>query len=420
VQIYVDQGNTTYGRTDMLEGANAEIADDWAWEVVISGTGEPGAVKALQADSGSTSSKGIELSGDISTSTITFTISKSVIGSDVSTYRYIIVIGSQDGFGPGKWRDVDAEAKTWRMGGGANPSAVDGIDYDPNVLDIMLDNTSDQTAMLSSYSVSEQSYAKLTGIEMPEVAQQIYGAKVVSTTATTAIFEWSTTQPSQGHITCDEISGDEELATAGGFSHSIQITGLSAGTDYSCSLIISGLEPVILNLSTTTEIDTTAPEILNINVEVLMDNRIKVSWYTSEITAKNHEISTDMVFDAGTWWLRVISADSSANVNQSTLIEFEIPELDDDNVTTPNTNEDDDIDSNDDSKVVSDDTKGVSDLLSNPMTQIMLMLVAILVIIALIRSRRGTLDYSFDEEFTSNPDVEERDEVDELLDSIDV
>ena len=49
-----------------------------------------------------------------------------------------------------------------------------------------------------------------------------------------------------------------------------------------------------------------------------------------------------------------------------------------------------------------------------------LMLVAILVIIALIRSRRGTLDYSFDEELASNPDVEERDEVDELLDSIDV
>jgi alpha-amylase/alpha-mannosidase (GH57 family) len=448
VQIYVDQGNTTYGRTDMLEGANAEIADDWAWEVVISGTGEPGAVKALQADSGSTSSKGIELSGDISTSTITFTISKSVIGSDVSTYRYIIVIGSQDGFGPGKWRDVDAEAKTWRMGGGANPSEIDGIDYDPNILDIMLDNTSDQAAMLSSYSVSGQSYAKLTGIEMPEVAQQIYGAKVVSTTATTAIFEWSTTQPSQGYITCDEIRGDEELATAGGFSHSIQVTGLSAGTDYSCSLIISELEPVFLNLSTTTKIDTTAPEILNTNVEVLTDNRIKVSWYTSEMTdekveiyanisaqtphttllgqtfatAKNHEISTEMVFDAGTWWLRVISADSSANTNQSALIEFVVPELevDDNNVTTPDTNEDDDIDSNDKDKVANDDAKGASELLSNPMIQIVLMLVAILVIIALIRSRRGTLDYSFDEEFASNPDGEERDEVDELLDSIDV
>jgi hypothetical protein len=118
----------------------------------------------------------------------------------------------------------------------------------------------------------------------------------------------------------------------------------------------------------------------------------------------------------------VISADSSANVNQSALIEFVVPELevDDDNVTTPNTNEDDDTDSNNKDKVANDDAKGASELLSNPMIQIVLMLVAILVIIALIRSRRGTLDYSFDEEFASNPDVEERDEVDELLDSIEV
>jgi hypothetical protein len=206
------------------------------------------------------------------------------------------------------------------------------------------------------------------------------------------------------------------------------------------------LEPVILNLSTTTEIDIIAPEILNIKVEILADNRIKVSWYTSEMsdekvviyanisaqtlhttllgetyaTAKNHEITTDMVFDAGTWWLRVISADSSANVNQSALFEFVVPELEDDNVTTPNTNEDDDIDSNDKDKVVSDDAKGAGDLLSDPMTQIVLILVAILVIIALIRSRRGTLDYSFAEEITSSPEVEERDEVDELLDSIEV
>ena len=42
VQIYVDQGDTSYGRTSMLTGANAEVHPDWAWEVAISGTGEPG------------------------------------------------------------------------------------------------------------------------------------------------------------------------------------------------------------------------------------------------------------------------------------------------------------------------------------------------------------------------------------------
>ena len=36
VQIYVDQGETNYGKTEMLVGANAEIHPDWAWEVAIS------------------------------------------------------------------------------------------------------------------------------------------------------------------------------------------------------------------------------------------------------------------------------------------------------------------------------------------------------------------------------------------------
>ena len=33
----------------MLTGANAEVHPDWAWEVAISGTGEPGAVQAVQS-----------------------------------------------------------------------------------------------------------------------------------------------------------------------------------------------------------------------------------------------------------------------------------------------------------------------------------------------------------------------------------
>ena len=148
VQIYVDQGNTTYGNTEMLIGANAEVHPDWAWEVAISGTGEPGAVMGVQADTGSTSARGIDVKGDIESKTITFTISKDVIGQDVPNYRYIIVIGRQDGFGTGKWRDVDSSPSTWTLGGGSNPASDDNIDYDPNIIDIILDGDGQQ-AMLS-------------------------------------------------------------------------------------------------------------------------------------------------------------------------------------------------------------------------------------------------------------------------------
>ena len=105
-----------------------------------------GAVQAVQAETG-ISARGIDVSGSVEDKTITFTVSKDVIGDDVSNYRYIIVIGSQDGFGTGKWRDVDATPKTWRLGGGVDPADDDGIDYDPNIVDIILEGDGQQ-AML--------------------------------------------------------------------------------------------------------------------------------------------------------------------------------------------------------------------------------------------------------------------------------
>ena len=152
IQIYVDKGESATGRTDMLPGANAEIHPDWAWEVVISGTGEPGAVYSVQSDTGATSARGVDVEGDKDTNTIIFTISKDVIGTDVASYRYVIVSGSQDGFGTGKYRDVDETSKTWTLGGGSDPAPDDGIEYDPNVLDIVrMDDQ--QATILAEYDV---------------------------------------------------------------------------------------------------------------------------------------------------------------------------------------------------------------------------------------------------------------------------
>ena len=143
-------------------GANAEIHPDWAWEVVISGTGEPGAVYSVQSDTGATSARGVDVEGDKDTNTIVFTISKDVIGTDVASYRYVIVSGSQDGFGTGKYRDVDETSKTWTLGGGSDPAPDDGIEYDPNVLDIVrMDDQ--QATILAEYDVANHEFAQLTG-----------------------------------------------------------------------------------------------------------------------------------------------------------------------------------------------------------------------------------------------------------------
>ena len=394
VQIYVDQGDTSYGRTSMLTGANAEVHPDWAWEVAISGTGEPGAVQAVQAETGSTSARGVDVSGDVDAKTITFTVSKDVIGSDIPNYRYIIVIGSQDGFGTGKWRDVMEEPATWTLGGGANPAPDDGIDYDPNIIDVILEGEG-QTTMLSSYDVAGHTYAQLTGFEMPEVPQQIFGASVDTVTSSSAVLTWSTTVAEATSIKvapAGQAPSAEDItkSTPAGTDHAVTVTGLEVSTSYWAHISANDTEDVVVWFNTSSIVDETAPELLNLAAEVLEDGRVTVSWYTSEsatesilingesvhedafATKKNHAFTTEVLGD-GTYELEVISADASGNINASTL-SFTVDAgatVDD----TPSTTDDG----------TSDDEAAAE--VSNTTLQLVALVVLVLVLLAFLRVR---------------------------------
>ena len=405
VQIYVDQGETTYGQTEMLDGAYAEVHPDWAWEVAVSATGEPGAVKTVSASTGETSAKGIEVSSNQDQKTVIITVSKNIIGEDVPDYRFVVVAGSQDGFGTGKWRDVDAEAKTWRLGGGADPSTVDGLDYDPNIIDMVLDNETDQAAMLGSYDVDGQTFAVLTGIELPDVAQQVFGVGVSSITSSSAIVSWSTTKADNGTVTC----GNNSFATSeAALSHAIQVNQLQAGTAYSCTISVEDASSVEVFFNTSTEMDLTPPEVLNLAVDVLEGGSLRVTWYTSEESTesiqvssqtftgdtvalrKNHDltISPDPTLTAlGTYTLTVIAIDASGNSNSSS-VDFVIEE---DEPITPTPDEGNDPVLSEEG---SDQTASIGDLFGEPIVQIALMLVVFLLLMAFIRTRKHELDYS--------------------------
>ena len=350
VQIYVDRGETAGGRTSMLEGANAMVHDDWAWEVAISATGEPGAVKAVEAATGETSAKGIEVHGNAEANTITITVSKNVIGPDVGAYRYIVVLGSQDGFGTGKWRDVDETAKTWRLGGGADPSPVDGVDYDPNIIDVLLPE-GDQTSMLAGYDVEAQQHAVLTGFEMPEVSQQVYGASVGEVTASTAVILWSTTVEANASIAVAPANDPPEdwsleaVETPPATDHAFTLTGLESGQDYWVRIMVNDGNTTLfsnLNLTTSNESDVTPPEILNLAVDTALSGDVvclEFTWYTNEATTetvdfldatlegdvvalkKNHEMvfCPDPALQAGTYSLTVTAVDASGNANTSSV-----------------------------------------------------------------------------------------------------
>ena len=405
VQIYVDQGETTYGETELLDGANAVTHDDWAWEVAVSVTGEPGAVKSVSASTGETSAKGIEVTADKDLKTITITVSKNVIGSEIPDYRFIIIAGSQDGFGTGKWRDVDAEAKTWRLGGGADPSTVDGRDYDPNIIDMVLDNMTGQSAMLNSYDVDSQTYAILTGIELPEVAQQVFGVSVSSITSSSAIVSWSTTKADNGTVTCANNSFETNEPA---LSHALQVSQLTAGTAYTCTISVEGASSMEISFNTSTETDTTPPEVLNLAVEVLEGGSLRVTWYTSEEATesidvsgqgftgdtvalrKNHDMTivpTPALPALETHALTVTVTDASGNSNTSS-VEFTIAEEDaasplPDQGPDPSETADD-----------SDEKANIGDLFGDPIIQIALLLVVLMILVAFIRTRKHELDYS--------------------------
>ena len=397
VQIYVDQGETSYGRTTMLTGANAEVHPDWAWEVAISGTGEPGAVQAVQAETGSASARGIDVSGDVDAKTITFTVSKDVIGSDIPNYRYIIVIGSQDGFGTGKWRDVMEEPATWTLGGGANPAPDDGIDYDPNIIDIILEGEG-QTAMLSSYDVAGHTYAQLTGFEMPEVPQQIFGASVDTVTASSAVLTWSTTVAETTSVEVvlagEQPTGTDAVRTytEASTDHAVTLTGLESNTSYTAYISANETDDVVLFFNTSSIVDQTPPDVLNLAAEVLEDGRVTITWYTSEratetviisgttvhedafATKKNHAFTTDVLPD-GTYSLEVISTDASGNSNASELT-FDVQ---------AGAEVDGPVPGSDDTS--QDDNAETGGEISNTTLQLVALIVLVLVLLAFLRVR---------------------------------
>lgn len=298
VQIYIDEGETAHGRETMLEGANARVDPAWAWELALSATGEPGAVKTVSALTGETSAKGIEVQADKETGVVTITLAKRLLDAEFADCRFIIVAGSQDGFGPGKWRDVDAEAKTWRLGGGADPSPADGLDYDPNIVDMLLPEGVDQAAMLGAYDVAGQQYAVLTGIELPEVAQQIFGASVGEVTGTSAVITWSTTVPTTAQIAAAPADdtptnwSEGASATPETTTHAHTLTGLAAGSAYQVRILVPDGESTLfvdLFLNTSEVLDETAPQIHNLAVSI-NGGVLQVTWYTSEPATQHIEV----------------------------------------------------------------------------------------------------------------------------------
>ena len=366
----------------------------------MSATGEPGAVKSVVGSTGETSAKGVDASGSKDSNTIEIIASKNIVGSDIGKYKYILILGSQDGFGTGKWRDVDASSKSWRLGGG-HDVADDGYNYDSNILDMVLPEGVNQQALLSSYSVDNREYAQLTGFYIPSVEQQIYGISTGVITGNTALVQWSTTQAANSSVrysannsqTWSVVSLDSKNT-----QHSILIDNLEPSTLYNLE-IISGSVSADYQILTNSLIDTTPPQMLNFEIFNNDNEFLSISWYTDEkatekiIIDKDGTISeidyNDMPVNknhiyilenltSGNYKIQVYSEDSSGNGNFSEYKELTIKNNADSTV-----NSDEDSSNND----VNEDS--ILEVLFSPRNQIVILSFMILFVVSLFRAYPG-------------------------------
>ncbi|MEW5759444.1 MAG: glucodextranase DOMON-like domain-containing protein [Candidatus Thermoplasmatota archaeon] len=338
VQIYIDKDRVLgSGNIDMLDGAYAQVTNDFAWELAISARGEEIYVVTQE---GRQITTGVETRGDLEKKEITVIASKSLVGNDITKYGYVIVSGSQDGFGIGKWRVIDEKPSRWTLGGGSDSK------YDPNIIDLILLEGMEQKKILSGYDIASKKLAQIPGITLPEMKQQIYGIKVSGITATTAIITWYTTQPGETYIEYGEsthysyVIKDENITNY----HEVILRALEPKKTYYFKVKAQEESSEELSFSTTGIEDKSAPMILLPSIEGITNTSAIVVWTTDEFAkgkveygetkdlgkiaeleygwSKSHRIEIKNLTPGKIYYYKIITFDSSGNINNSAINSF--------------------------------------------------------------------------------------------------
>ena len=157
VNIYIDTDRVPgSGNRAMLTGPNAEVTSDFAWEAAIQAAGWSDARTFVTRDPAVTQrlQSGLLVRRVPGTMNIEITAPKALLpAGDPKSWGYVVVSGSQDGFGPGWWRVVAAFNGVWVGGGAGQPSKGIPPGDHSRIYDT-INTTADQTAALASYTGS--------------------------------------------------------------------------------------------------------------------------------------------------------------------------------------------------------------------------------------------------------------------------
>ncbi len=145
VDIYIDSRDK-WGRVlPANPGANVTFAPEYPWDIWIR-IAPWGGTKAyfLEKDDKLIERRGVEV-GVVGDRTIRVIVPAAVLPLPKSTWRYYVLVGGYDGFGPDGYRVVTARGGDWVFGGG-----TDG-NLDSNVIDLLAPRSGkhDQEAQLA-------------------------------------------------------------------------------------------------------------------------------------------------------------------------------------------------------------------------------------------------------------------------------
>ena len=154
--VYMDADRVPgSGNRRMLEGTNAEVTGEFAWEAALQAAGwsdartfvtrDPGVSQRLQS--------GLLVRRAPGTNNVEITVPKALLpAGDPKSWGYVVVSGAQDGFGPGWWRPIAAIGGTWVGGGAGKPGVPPG--NHPRIYDAITSSGVNQAAALASYTAS--------------------------------------------------------------------------------------------------------------------------------------------------------------------------------------------------------------------------------------------------------------------------
>ncbi len=196
IEVYID-AIEGHGATWCSRGSNIVVAREDAWEYALRIAGWSYGNQLWLCD-GVIVSNILSFYVDEAGNEIHVILPKSIelangtvleINGPYRDWEYVVVVGSQDGYGIDYWRPVAVEAGEWKCGGG-DPDAI-AVGVEPRVMDMLSPPWTTQEEMLSSYNPLTKSKAVVYGVGYEYIANQTTTTTTPQSTTTTPIAQSS-------------------------------------------------------------------------------------------------------------------------------------------------------------------------------------------------------------------------------------